>query len=503
MKSTTYLFLLYLLVFLPLNAQRAYQSASRDTGIEQIDIFKSFLAIPNDAAKKEQIEANINWAEQQLSSLGFELKRLNTSHLPLLLANRIVKKKLPTIAFYLHLDGQAVDLSKWNQEDPYKAELKQRIGDHFEPLSWDAINGDSINDLRIFARSSADDKGPFVMFVNALEYLKKINKNPAFNIKLILDFEEEQSSPGLPEAVKNFKDLLVADLLLILDGPMHSSGLPTLVFGNRGIATLSLTTFGPITSQHSGHYGNYLPNPALALSKVLASMKDDQGRVVIPGFYDGIVLDENTKKVLEGVPSEDAAIKKRTQTKINDQVGNTYQESIQYPSLNIRGMRSGWVGKDARTIIPASATAEIDIRLVLESNPEALLEGVKSHIQNLGYTLLDHVPLSEERMRFDKIVQMNAKVSYPAFRTNTQAKEGQWLTQILTDYYQSKPVVIRTSGGSVPISPFVSELGVPAIGLPTVNLDNNQHSPNENLRVGNYLMGIETFLAILTTKFKK
>ena len=331
--------------------------------------------------------------------------------------------------------------------------------------------------------------------------LKKINKNPAFNIKLILDFEEEQSSPGLPEAVKNFKDLLVADLLLILDGPMHSSGLPTLVFGNRGIATLSLTTFGPITSQHSGHYGNYLPNPALALSKVLASMKDDQGRVVIPGFYDGIVLDENTKKVLEGVPSEDAAIKKRTQTKINDQVGNTYQESIQYPSLNIRGMRSGWVGKDARTIIPASATAEIDIRLVLESNPEALLEGVKSHIQNLGYTLLDHVPSSEERMRYDKIVQMNAKVSYPAFRTDTQAKEGQWLTQILTDYYQSKPVIIRTSGGSVPISPFVSELGVPAIGVPTVNLDNNQHSPNENLRVGNYLMGIETFLAILTTKF--
>lgn len=501
MKSNTYLFLLYFLVFLPLNAQRTYQSDSRDIGIEQIDTFKSFLAIPNDAAKKDQIEANINWAEQQLSSLGFEIKRLNTSHLPLLLANRIVKKKLPTIAFYLHLDGQAVDLSKWNQEDPYKAELKQKIGDHFEPLSWDAINGDSINDLRIFARSSADDKGPFVMFVNSLKYLKKINKNPAFNIKLILDFEEEQSSPGLPEAVKNFKDELVADLLLILDGPMHSSGLPTLVFGNRGIATLSLTTFGPLTSQHSGHYGNYLPNPALALSKVLASMKDDEGRVVIPGFYDGIELDENTKKVLEGVPSEDTAIKKRTQTKINDQVGNTYQESIQYPSLNIRGMRSGWVGKDARTIIPASATAEIDIRLVLESNPEALLEGVRSHIQNLGFTLLDHVPSSEERMRYAKIIQMNAKVSYPAFRTNTQAKEGQWLTQILTDYYQSKPVIIRTSGGSVPISPFVSELGVPAIGVPTVNLDNNQHSPNENLRIGNYLMGIETFLAILTTKF--
>ena len=151
------------------------------------------------------------------------------------------------------------------------------------------------------------------MFLNALNHLVNVNKKPEFNIKLILDFEEEQSSPGLPEAIKKFKNELDADLLLILDGPMHSSGLPTLVFGNRGIAQLSLTTFGPLTSQHSGHYGNYLPNPALALSKVLASMKDDSGRVVIPDFYNGIILDDTIKKVLESVPFEDAAIKKRTQ----------------------------------------------------------------------------------------------------------------------------------------------------------------------------------------------
>ena len=501
MKTYFYLTIFLLIIASSLKAQRIYQTSAREIGVNQIDEFKAFLALPNDAAKKEQIEANIIWAEQQLASLGFDFKRLKTAHLPLLLANKIVKKKLPTIAFYMHLDGQAVDLSKWNQADPYRAELKSDNGNDYETVSWDALKGESIDDLRIFARSSADDKGPFVMFLNALDHLKKINKNPAFNIKLILDFEEEQSSPGLPEAVKNFKEELVADLLLILDGPMHSSGLPTLVFGNRGIATLTLTTFGPLTSQHSGHYGNYLPNPALALSKVLASMKDDQGRVVIPGFYDGILLDDSTKKVLEGVPSEDAAIKKRTQTRINDQVGKTYQESIQYPSLNIRGMQSGWVGKDARTIIPATATAEMDIRLVLESTPEALISGVRKHIEDRGFTVLDHVPTEEERMKYDKIIQMNSKVSYPAFRTDTEAKEGQWLTKIVTDYYKSKPVIIRTSGGSVPISPFVSELGVPAIGVPTVNLDNNQHSPNENLRLGNYFMGIETFLAILTTAF--
>ena len=501
MKIYFYFTLILLIISAPLKAQRIYESSARKIGIEQIDKFKSFLALPNNAAKTEQIDANINWAEQELDSLGFDLKRLKTSHLPLLLANKIIKKKLPTIAFYMHLDGQAVDLSKWNQENPYKAELKQKNGDSYEILSWDALNRTFVDDLRIFARSSADDKGPFIMFLNALNHLVNVNKKPEFNIKLILDFEEEQSSPGLPEAIKKFKNELDADLLLILDGPMHSSGLPTLVFGNRGIAQLSLTTFGPLTSQHSGHYGNYLPNPALALSKVLASMKDDSGRVVIPDFYNGIILDDTIKKVLESVPFEDAAIKKRTQTRLNDQVGNTYQESIQYPSLNIRGMQSGWVGKDARTIIPSTATAEIDIRLVLESNPEALISGIKKHIQSLGYTVLDHIPSEEERMQYDKIIQMNANVSYPAFRTDTEAKEGKWLAKILTDYYKSKPVIIRTSGGSVPISPFVSELGIPAIGVPSVNSDNNQHSPNENLRLGNYFMGIETFLAILTTAF--
>ena len=377
----------------------------------------------------------------------------------------------------------------------------QKTNQGFESIDWENITNADNEDLRIFARSSADDKGPFVMFLIALEYLKNNNKSPAFNIKLIIDFEEEQSSPGLPQAVKKYKEELLADVLLILDGPMHSSGLPTLVFGNRGISTLTLTTYGPLTSQHSGHYGNYLPNPALALSKVLGSMKDDKGRVLIPGFYSDIFLSDTVKEILEGVPSEESSIKARTQTKLNDLVGSTYQESLQYPSLNIRGMQSGWVGKEARTIIPSSATAEMDIRLVLESKPEILLSSIKSHIEGLGYTVLDHTPTSDERLRYDKIIQMKAKVHYPAFRTDSKAKEGQWLTKILNDYYQKSPVIIRTSGGSVPISPFVSQLGVPAIGVPTVNLDNNQHSPNENLRLGNYFMGIESFIAILTSSF--
>lgn len=501
MKNLFIFFLLPLFWTPHLNAQRKYESIAQSIGLESIDKFRSFLALPNDASKPEDIFDNISWAKSELEALDFEVKTLETSALPLLLANLTVKKSRPTLAFYMHLDGQAIDQSKWDQTNPYTAVLKEKTDKGFQSISWDKLRDNGAADYRIFARSSADDKGPFVMLLTALSYLKKSKKLPAFNLKLILDFEEEQSSPGLPDAVKKYKDQLLADLLLILDGPVHSSGKPTLVFGNRGIATLTLTSFGPLMPQHSGHYGNYIPNPALDLAKALASMKDNEGRVVIPGFYEGIRFDAATKKILQSVPAEEKAIKERTQTKRNDLVGNTYQESIQYPSLNIRGMRSGWVGSEARTIVPATATAELDIRLVVESDPYKLIEGVKTHLNGQGYTILDHVPSKEERMRYDRIIQMNTKVAYPAFRTDTESKGGKWLNAIFTDCYGAQAVIIRTSGGSVPISPFVSELGVPAIGVPTVNLDNNQHSPNENLRVGNYLNGIESFLAILTTKY--
>ena len=483
--------------------QRSYQEVAQNLGIEGMDDFIAFLSIPNDGKNRDELQANKLWSEQKLKALGFEIQTLETSAFPLVLATLEVNPQLPTIAFYMHLDGQAVDFSKWNQESPWKPVLKQPEADGFKTVSWDNLRGPEVEDLRIFARSTSDDKGPFVMFLHALKFLQKEKIKAAYNIKLILDYQEEQSSPGLPEAVAKYKNQLAADLLLILDGPVHSSGEPTLVFGNRGIATLTLTTYGPKIPQHSGHYGNYIPNPALNLSQLLASMKDDQGRVTIAGYYDGIMLDTATKALLEAVPQEEQAIKQRTKINAVDAVGNNYQESLQFPSLNIRGMQSGWVGNEKRTIVPATATAEIDIRLVLESQPERLIERIIQHIESKGYTVLDHEPSDDERMQYPKIARLNYGIHYPAFRTPVSGPEGQWLSKLMTDYFQKAPVKIRTSGGSVPISPFVNQLGIPAIGLPTVNLDNNQHSPNENLRLGNYFQGIEIFIHVLQSPFIK
>jgi len=496
--------LLIIIVFIFHNnilSQRIHQDISKEEGLKSLVLFKEFLSIPNDARNKEDIFKNIIWCTNKLNAFGFKTKSLSTSSLPLVVASKIINEKLPTIAFYMHLDGQAVDPSKWKQESPWIPVIKKYNGNNWEELDWNQIYTEQNEDLRIYSRSSSDDKGPFLMFMTALKVLDIYKKNPAFNIKLILDFEEEKSSPGLPEAVANYQSDLMADLLLILDGPMHFSGKPTLVFGNRGISLITLKTFGPKTPQHSGHYGNYIPNPALRLSQILSSMKNEDGKVVIPGFYEGITLNEDIKKILNNVPAAENAIKNRTKIKSTDKVGSNYQESLQYPSLNIRGLQSGWVGDQARTIIPSNATAEIDLRLVLESNPEKLMKSIKNHIKSLDYAVLESNPTDEERLKYEKIVQMNYKISYPAFRTPINSKEGKWLKELLQKYYNTSPVLIRTSGGSVPISPFVNQLGIPSIGIPTVNLDNNQHSPNENLRLGNYFQGIESFVSILLESY--
>ena len=497
-------FLIIIIVFAFQNnilSQRKHQDTSKEEGLRSLVLFKEFLSIPNDARNKEDIFKNIAWSTNQLNTLGFTTKSLNTSSLPLVVASKIINEKLPTIAFYMHLDGQAVDPSKWDQESPWIPVIKKYNGSNWEELNWNEIYADQNEDIRIYARSSSDDKGPFLMFLTALRVLDIYKTPPAFNIKLILDFEEEKSSPGLPEAVANYQTELMADMLLILDGPMHFTGKPTLVFGNRGISSITLKTFGPKTPQHSGHYGNYIPNPALRLSQILSSMKNEDGRVIIPNFYEGITLSENIKKILKNVPEAENSIKNRTKINSTDKVGGNYQESLQYPSLNIRGLQSGWVGDQARTIIPSNAIAEIDVRLVLESNPEKLMKSIKNHIESFGYTILESNPTDEERLKYEKIVQMNYKISYPAFRTPVNSAEGKWLKDLLQKYYKTSPILIRTSGGSVPISPFVNQLGIPSIGLPTVNLDNNQHSPNENIRLGNYFQGIESFVTILLESY--
>ena len=460
-------------------------------------LLKEILSIPNDAFYPDDIEKNIQWCEEAFAQRGFKNTRIETKTVPLLLAERKHKKADKTVLVYLQIDGQPVDTTRWFQDSPYVPTLKKMD----EAGNWEAITWDSISnyedDWRVFARSASDAKGPVAMFLTALDAAKELKIQPNYNLKIIMDFEEELGSPQLPGAVTENVDLLSADMLIIFDGPRHITNRPTLTFGARGIATLQLTTYGPVVPQHSGHFGNYAPNPALRLSKLLASMKDEKGRVTIEGFYDGIFIDPETEKILRAVPDDEAQIKDRLQVAEIDKVGSYYQESIQYPSLNIRGMQSGWIDEKVRTIIPGWARAEIDVRLVLETDPDRLIHLISDHIESQGYYVIGREPNKEERLEHPKIATLTHEISYQSFRTDFNSEVGLWLTKALAHAFDEDPIRIRMSGGSIPISPFVITLNIPAVTVPTVNRDNNQHSPNENIRLGNYREGIKTMLAIL------
>jgi acetylornithine deacetylase/succinyl-diaminopimelate desuccinylase-like protein len=340
------------------------------------------------------------------------------------------------------------------------------------------------------------------MFLNTIDLLKKNNVEIPFNVKVILDGEEEKSSAPLPKAVKEYRELLEADFLVISDGPVHSSGKPTIAYGTRGITTLTLTTYGPIAPQHSGHYGNYAPNPGFQLAQVLASMKDNDGKVLIDGYYDGISLDESILNILQSVPDDGKVINSYLEINQAEKVGTFYQEALQYPSLNIRGLSSGWVGEKARTIVPASATAEIDIRLVPESDGNRLKNLVRKHVENEGYYVMAEVPDKSQRMKHDKIITITEGTVTDAFRTDLDNPYGIYLAETFKKTFSEDVVQIRIMGGTVPIAPFINELKIPAFLVPLVNPDNNQHSPNENLKIGQIAYGIQVFYGIMSNKIE-
>lgn len=458
---------------------------------------RDFVSIPNDALNARDISSNLFWLKQKFGDRGFNTSELPTENHPLFFAATPIEDTKPTILIYMHLDGQSVDPSKWNQPNPYKVVLKAPTAEGWQEHPFDDMLEDIDYDWRLFGRSTSDDKGPIVMLLNSIDILRSTGKKIRYNIKVILDSEEERGSKPLPKAVKEYRELLEADYLLIADGPVHVSGNPTVVYGCRGITSLTLTTYGPVNPQHSGHYGNYAPNPGFQLAQLLSSMKDENGKVTIPGYYDGISLDESTIGILKSVPDDADAIAEKLQFKNAETVGSFLQESLQYPSLNIRGLGSGWIGKKARTIVPASATAELDLRLVPETDGARLQSLVKKHIEKQGYTVLDTAPTKKQRLSYDKIATLSMGSVTDAFRTDLKHPDGEFLVNSLQTTFDKEVTRIRIMGGTVPIAPFINELNIPAFIIPMVNPDNNQHSPNENIRIGQLAYGIRAFYGIL------
>ena len=451
--------------------------------------FDELLRIPNVGTDQANIRRNAEFIRGLLERHGMQAELLETAGNPLVYAEKNVPGAARTVLYYIHYDGQPVDLSRW-KTDPFRPVMRDGARDI---ANWNAVEKFP-DDWRIYARSASDDKAPIVAFCAAMDALRG---KFAGNVHVVIDGEEEMGSPSLTAAIARYRDKLKASLLLILDGPVHPNGRPTLAFGARGIVTLDLTVYGPKMALHSGHYGNWIPNPAMRLAQLLASMKDEQGRTTIEGFYAGVpALTAAERRVLRSVPDDEPALLKLFGVAQPDAVGESLQEALQFPSLNVRGMRSGYVD-EPRTIIPAEATAAIDMRLVKETPAARMVERVRAHIAKQGYHVTEGEPDDATRLKYPKLARLKEGEVMEAYRTEPESAEAIEVTRALTRMWGAEPVRIRTMGGTVPIAPFIRELGVPAVAVPIVNFDNNQHSDNENLRVGNLWSGIVTLAAVL------
>jgi acetylornithine deacetylase/succinyl-diaminopimelate desuccinylase-like protein len=451
------------------------------------------LSIPNVAADRANARKKAEKLVGTLERRGFTASLLETEGNPLVFGERTVEGASRTILYYIHYDGQPVNPALWKQESPWKPILRDgRMEDGAKEIpGLDRLDRFE-PDWRIYARSASDDTSPAIALMAAIDALDAAGIAFTSNVKVILDGEEEAGSPSLVPAIQRYRETLKADLMLILDGPIHPSNRPTLVYGARGNLTVNLTVYGPKFSLHSGHYGNWIPNPGIRLAQLLATMKDDRGRVVIPGFYDGIRLTAEDRKVLSAVPDDEAALLALFGVSEPDLVGESLQEALQYPSLNVRGLESAYVGAQARTIIPDHATAAIDVRLVKETEGAALLAKIRTHVENQGYHLVESDPDDETRARYPKIARLESPRAggTSAYRTEIDDPQARALADGLMRMLDEEPVRIRTSGGTVPIAPFIEALGFPAVSVPTVNFDNNQHGENENLRLGHFFRAV-------------
>jgi acetylornithine deacetylase/succinyl-diaminopimelate desuccinylase-like protein len=460
------------------------------------------LRIPNIAADRANIQKNAVVLQKMLQQRGMEARILETPGNPLVWGELKAPGATRTLLFYAHYDGQPVNVKEWKQGGgPFAPILRSgRMEDDAPEVPGLGTLKAYDPNHRIYARSASDDKAPIVALLAALDALKASGVAPTSNVRIVLDGEEEAGSPSLVPAIVKHKQRLAADAMIILDGPLHASEKPTVVFGARGSVALQLTVYGPKAPLHSGHYGNWIPNPAMRLAQLLATMKDDTGKVLVDGFYDTVPpFTPEEQAILDGVPDDPQALLALFGVAAPDPQRRSLQEALQYPSLNVRGMQSMFVGGDARTVIPDKAIAEIDVRLVKETPAERMHQLVVAHIEKQGWHVVTGDPDDATRAKYPKIVKVGGRGDGTnAYRTSPLLPISKQVVAAIARVLGEPPVQIRTMGGTVPIAQFIDALGFPALGIPLVNFDNNQHAENENVKLGHVFRAVPTLAAILT-----
>jgi acetylornithine deacetylase/succinyl-diaminopimelate desuccinylase-like protein len=481
-------------------AVRDYRMDNEDRIIRELS---EFLSIPNIASDTPNIQKNAARLVEMLEARGIETHLLPiTGRGPVVFGKLISPEAKRTVIFYAHYDGQPVDASAWKCAKPFEPKIwtngKDVCDEHDVPRKGiDERPVADTDDWRIYARSASDDKGPIVALLAAIDALHAKKIPLAVNLKVIFEGEEEAGSTNLQRTLELHKNLLAADLLVTADGPVHQSGRPLVFFGNRGDIGMDITVYGPVRALHSGHYGNWAPNPAMELSRLLASMTDADGRVLIDGYYDDVTpLGDVEKKALAEMPTNDADLERELGIAKPEGGGKKLVELILQPSLNVRGLRSAYVGEQAQNVVPDRAEASLDARLVRGEDPQQKFEQIALFVRKQGFYVIDREPTIEERRTYPRIAKLINEGGYRASRTPMDLPVSKALVKVVQDATANTTVVAPALGGSVPMYIF-EDLGLPWIGVPIVNYDNHQHSSDENLRLGHFWRGMEIYGAIL------
>jgi len=483
------------------DAVRAYRSAHEQ---ELMAEYRELVSLPDVGADQPNIRRNAEFIVAMMKRRGIAAELLEGktgATNPAVFGEVKVPGAARTIVFYAHYDGQPVNPKEWAEGlDPWKPVFLTAPVARGGKIVPDWKTGDAINpEWRVNGRASADDKAGVFAILNGYAALVQAGVRPTVNVKFIFEGEEEMGSPHLGELLELHRARLQSDLWIICDGPRPVSGRKSVVFGVRGDVNMDLTVYGAKRPLHSGNYGNWAPNPAMRLVTLLGSMKDDNGHVLIKGFYDDYVMfSESERMAIKDASSTDAFLLQDLGLKEPESPGRSLLEGFELPTLNINGIASANTGKTATNVIPAVARATLDLRLVLGIDWRRQTERVIEHMKAQGWQVIDHDPTDAERAQSAKLVKVEVGTGYNAQRTLMNLPLAQAVVAAVQTTTAEPVVRLPTAGGSLPLVVIEEKLGAKVITVPSANYDNNQHAENENMLVRYLWEGMETFAALMT-----
>jgi acetylornithine deacetylase/succinyl-diaminopimelate desuccinylase-like protein len=457
------------------------------------------LAIPNLATDSVNIRKNAALLLQMLTRRGATARLLESpGSPPAVYGELLTPGATRTVVFYAHYDGQPVDTARWVTM-PWTPTLRDGpLGPGVRTLPFPAGAARFDPEWRVFARSASDDKSPIVAMLTALDALKALGRRPSVNLKFFFEGEEEAGSGHLRDMLTRHAALLKADLWLFGDGPVHQSRRPLVSFGVRGVMGINLTIYGPARPLHSGHYGNWAPNPNVMMAHLIASLRDEEGKILIDGFYDDIrPFTPAQRAALDAIPPMEAQLAGELRLGRTEGGGARLPERTALPALNVSGLSGGRTGAGSANVIVPEATAYLDFRMVPDQTPERVRALLEAHLRRRGYYVVTQDPDSATLRSHPRVIKMTGDGGYPATGTSLDLPASRAVLRAAEAALGERVIAQPPLGGSLPLYQFVEVLGAPLVMVPIVNHDNNQHAENENLRIRNLWDGIELYAGLL------